>query len=232
MGFQGWAIFMDCDMLCRADISDLWALRDERFAVMCVQHDHQPTEASKFLGETQSAYPKKNWSSLMLLNCSRCQALTPEYVNSASGLDLHRFHWLDGDHQIGALPNRWNHLVGVQEPASEEAALLHWTLGGPGFASSAAWAGLSRPNGLAPVMTPWPCGTNESPHHRGCHSSAAGIKRLPRKLLADVGGKPLLQRVLERCLELNTQPLLCSAPIAKNSATRPANGPCRDLCLC
>ena len=26
-------------------------------------------------------------------------------------------------------------------------------------------------------------------------------KRLPRKLLADVGGKPLLQRVLERCLE-------------------------------
>ena len=40
MGFQGWAIFMDCDMLCRSDISALWDLRDERFAVMCVQHDH------------------------------------------------------------------------------------------------------------------------------------------------------------------------------------------------
>ena len=149
MGFQGWAIFMDCDMLCRADISELWALRDERFAVMCVQHNHQPTETKKFLGEAQSAYPKKNWSSLMLLNCSRCQALTPEYVNSASGLDLHRFHWLDGDHAIGALPQRWNHLVGVQEQASDEAALLHWTLGGPWFreqrtmggAAAAEWFG-------------------------------------------------------------------------------------------
>ena len=149
MGFEGWAIFMDCDMLCRADISELWALRDERFAVMCVQHDHQPTETKKFLGEAQSAYPKKNWSSLMLLNCSRCQALTPEYVNSASGLDLHRFHWLDGDHAIGALPQRWNHLVGVQEQSSDEAALLHWTLGGPWFreqrtmggAAAAEWFG-------------------------------------------------------------------------------------------
>ena len=73
----------------------------------------------KFLGEVQSAYPKKNWSSLMLLNCGRCTALTPEYVNTATGLDLHRFHWLAGDHEIGALPERWNHLVAVQDPPHE-----------------------------------------------------------------------------------------------------------------
>jgi hypothetical protein len=73
----------------------------------------------------------------MLLNCSRCRTLTPEYVNTATGLELHRFHWLAGDHEIGALPDRWNHLVDVQAPPSAEAdggpTLLHWTLGGPWF---------------------------------------------------------------------------------------------------
>ena len=134
MGYQGWAIFMDCDMLCRGDIAELWAQRDDKFALLCVQHDHQPSETRKFLGEVQSAYPKKNWSSLMLLNCSRCTALTPEYVNTASGLDLHRFHWLSSDHEIGALQGGWNHLVHVQDPAlAEDSPMLHWTLGGPWF---------------------------------------------------------------------------------------------------
>ena len=118
MSYQGWAIFMDCDMLARGDIAELWALRDEQFAVQCVQHEHVPGETTKFLGEVQSAYPKKNWSSLMLLNCSRCTALTPEYVNSASGLELHRFHWLAGDHEIGAPPDGWNHQPSGSAPIS------------------------------------------------------------------------------------------------------------------
>jgi hypothetical protein len=134
MGYKGWAIFMDCDMLARGDIAELWALRDEQFAVQCVQHDHVPAETVKFQGEVQSSYPKKNWSSLMLLNCSRCHALTLEYVNSATGLELHRFHWLAGEHEIGALPEGWNYLVAVQDPKqAEHAPLLHWTLGGPWF---------------------------------------------------------------------------------------------------
>lgn len=134
MGYQGWAIFMDCDILVRGDIADLWSLRDETFAVQCVKQEHVPAETRKFLGEPQSAYPKKNWSSVMLLNCSRCTALTPEYVNNASGLELHRFHWLAGEHEIGPLPEGWNHLVAVQDSAlSEGAPLLHWTLGGPWF---------------------------------------------------------------------------------------------------
>jgi hypothetical protein len=134
MGYEGWAIFMDCDMLARGDIAELWALRDGQFAVQCVQHEHVPGETVKFLGEVQSAYPKKNWSSLMLLNCSRCTALTVDYVNSASGLELHRFLWLSGDNEIGPLNEGWNHLVAVQEPAkAQDAPLLHWTLGGPWF---------------------------------------------------------------------------------------------------
>lgn len=134
MDYTGWAVFMDCDMLARGDIAKLWAQRDENYAVMCVQHNHVPNEQVKFLGEMQSAYPKKNWSSLMLMNCSRCTALTTSLINSASGLELHRFHWLEGEHLIGALSEEWNHLVAVQDPARAKASpLLHWTLGGPWF---------------------------------------------------------------------------------------------------
>ena len=90
-------MFMDCDMLVLEDIAKLWALRDEKYAVMCVKHDHVPKEKTKFLGAQQTKYEKKNWSSVMLFNCAKCTALTPGYVNSASGLDLHRFNWL---HQL------------------------------------------------------------------------------------------------------------------------------------
>jgi hypothetical protein len=135
MGYEGWALFMDCDMLCRGDIKQLWDQRDDRYGAMCVQHEHVPGETVKFLGEVQSAYPKKNWSSLMLLNCSRCSTLTVDYVNSASGLELHRFHWLAGDHEIGAIQGGWNHLVDVQAPPEplDASPMLHWTLGGPWF---------------------------------------------------------------------------------------------------
>ena len=102
---------------------------------MCVQHEHVPGETVIFLGEVQTAYPKKNWSSLMLLNCSRCTKLTVDYVNTATGLELHRFHWLEGDHEIGAIAGGWNHLVDVQERPTEQERhpMLHWTLGGPWF---------------------------------------------------------------------------------------------------
>lgn len=130
--YEGWAIFMDCDMLMRDDIAKLWACRDERYAVKVVQHDHVPRETTKFLGQPQTVYPKKNWSSVMLMNNAKCRALTPGLVNTASGLQLHRFEWLPEQDAIGALPKRWNHLVGYDAPDSD-AALAHFTLGGPYF---------------------------------------------------------------------------------------------------
>ena len=135
MNYEGWAIFMDCDMLCREDISDLWNLRNNSYSLMCIHHDHKASEEKKFQGETQSNYPKKNWSSLMLLNCSKCRALTPEYVNSATGLELHRFLWLEGDHHIGVIEMEWNYLVGVnfEKEGKTKIKNLHWTLGGPWF---------------------------------------------------------------------------------------------------
>ncbi len=132
--FDGWAIFMDCDMLVLDDIANLWKLRDESYAVQVVKHDHQPEESTKFLGAPQTRYEKKNWSSVMLFNCAKCTALTPEYVNTASGLDLHRFNWLGDDALIGELPHRWNHLVAYDPHAPvNEVSNLHYTIGGPYF---------------------------------------------------------------------------------------------------
>ncbi len=131
-GYEGWSLFTDCDMLMVDDIAKLWAFRDDRYAVMVVKHEHVPRETEKFLGMPQSKYEKKNWSSVMLFNNARCTALTPEYVNTASGLALHQFKWLGDDEVIGALPSRWNHLVGYDAPR-KDAALVHFTLGGPYF---------------------------------------------------------------------------------------------------
>ncbi len=131
-GYRGWSVFMDCDMLMLDDVARLYALRDERYAVMVVKHDHVPKEATKFLDQPQTAYQKKNWSSVMLFNNARCQALTPDYVNTASGLELHQFKWLQNDDLIGEIPARWNHLVGY-DARNSDAALVHFTLGGPYF---------------------------------------------------------------------------------------------------
>jgi hypothetical protein len=130
--YQGWSIFIDNDMLVLDDIAKLWDLRDDRYAVMCTKHDHQPHEDIKFLGTVQTKYEKKNWSSVMMFNNARCEALTPEYVNTASGLELHQFKWLGNDDLIGDLPLRWNHLVGYNPP-NPDVSLVHYTLGGPYF---------------------------------------------------------------------------------------------------
>jgi len=131
-GYEGWAIFMDCDMLVLDDIAKLWRLRDARYAVQVVKHVHVPKEEVKFLGAVQTKYAKKNWSSVMLMNCGKCMKLTPEYVNAASGLELHQFKWLEGDRLIGEIPPAWNHLVGY-DPPRRDASLVHYTIGGPYF---------------------------------------------------------------------------------------------------
>ncbi|MTW22773.1 glycosyltransferase [Allochromatium palmeri] len=130
-GYEGWSLFLDCDMLFRTDVAELFALADPDKAVMVVQHDYTPTTATKYLGTVQYAYPRKNWSSVMLFNNARCRVLTPDYVNTAPALDLHRFSWVDDD-RIGALGVQWNHLVG-ELPPNAEACIVHWTIGGPYF---------------------------------------------------------------------------------------------------
>ena len=130
-GFQGKAVFMDNDMLCFGDVKELDDLDMNGLALRVVKHDYQPGNTVKMYGCEQSSYPRKNWSSFMLMNCHhwRCQNLTPEYVKSAPGLALHQFGWC-GDDRIGALPLEWNWLVGeydYRQPVNN----LHFTIGGP-----------------------------------------------------------------------------------------------------
>ena len=132
MNYQGWALFMDCDMLMMADIAELWRLRDDKYAVQVCKHDYTPKDETKFLGQVQTKYPKKNWSSFMLMNCKKCTTLTPEYVNKASGLELHQFKWLENEELIGSLPLEWNWLVG-EYPYKKEIKSVHYTDGGPYF---------------------------------------------------------------------------------------------------
>ena len=132
MNYQGWALFMDCDMLMFEDVAKLWRMRDDSKAIQVCKHDYTPKEDTKFLGQVQTKYEKKNWSSVMLMNCKKCTTLTPDYVNKASGLELHQFKWLEGDHLIGDLPLEWNWLVGEYEH-NPHAKLVHYTEGGPYF---------------------------------------------------------------------------------------------------
>ena len=129
--YEGWSIFMDCDMMVRTDINTLWNMRDNNYAVMCVQHDYEPKQDVKFRGAKNEKFPKKNWSSMMLMNNAKCKLLTPEYVRTASGLELHQFKWTH-EENIGELPLEWNWLVG-EYVYNKNAKNVHWTLGGPYF---------------------------------------------------------------------------------------------------
>lgn len=130
-GFSGLAVFMDCDMLMKGDIAELFKEFDFRSAVQVVQHDYKPKTKTKFLNQKQTVYKKKNWSSVMLFNCSHyhCRRLTPEAVNTQSGLWLHQFHWTD---RVGELSPHWNYLVGEGQDV-KDPKLIHYTLGGPYF---------------------------------------------------------------------------------------------------
>jgi hypothetical protein len=131
LAHSGWALFVDCDVVFLGDVYELLALADPEKAVMVVQHAPLPTAGYKMNDQVQLAYPRKNWSSVMLFNCDHPanRRLSLRDVNERPGRDLHRFYWL-ADSEIGALPPEWNWLVGVQ-PKPVGVKIAHYTLGGP-----------------------------------------------------------------------------------------------------
>ena len=88
------------------------------------------------IDQPQTAYGKENWSNGMQFNNAKCRALTPDFVNTATGLELRQFKWLQSDELVGELPHGWNHLVGYDAP-NVGAATVHFTIGGPYFSEYA-----------------------------------------------------------------------------------------------
>ena len=133
MNYTGHAIFIDGDMIVRGDIAELWNLRNAAQDAQVVKHDYQTRMSEKYLGAKNENYPRKNWSSVILWNCNSFpnRKLTPEFVQRATGAELHRFSWIEDD-RIGALPPEWNWLPDEYSP-NTDAKLLHYTLGTPCF---------------------------------------------------------------------------------------------------
>ena len=140
MDTNSWSLFCDgSDMLVRSDINELLEMKDHRYAVQVVKHDYQTKHPRKYLGTEMESdnrdYPRKNWSSVMLVNGAhishhRNRQAIREAIAAKDGAFLHRFAWLD-DEEIGSLPVEWNWLDEYGE--NVDAKLLHWTNGIPGF---------------------------------------------------------------------------------------------------
>jgi hypothetical protein len=130
---HGLALFMDGDMLVRGDtdLGDLALMVNEWSAVSVVKHRQQVTRARKKAGQRQTDYSRKNWSSFMVFNCDHPsnQRLTLDLINSAPGLALHAFCWLEDD-EIGTLPPEYNFLVGISDQQIDPK-VVHFTEGGP-----------------------------------------------------------------------------------------------------
>jgi lipopolysaccharide biosynthesis glycosyltransferase len=131
---KGWALFIDCDFLFTKDVAELFAMADDKYALMCVKHDYAPKNTVKMDGQKQVSYPRKNWSSCILWNCEHPsnKALTKDVVSTESGAYLHRFQFLK-DEEIGEIPLEWNWLEGEYEKPETPPAAIHFTNGGPWF---------------------------------------------------------------------------------------------------
>ena len=135
MNYKGWAVFCDCDFLFFEDIANLFKNLDNSKAVYCVKHDYTPKEKHKMDGQQQTIYPRKNWSSFIVFNCSHesNKKLTLDLVNSETGSFLHQFKWLSDD-EIGSLDERWNWLEGWTSNHNNTFPFaVHYTRGGPWF---------------------------------------------------------------------------------------------------
>ena len=141
--YKGLAIFMDNDMLCYGNIfKDLIdklcsfdnCLLDTNLknspALWARKHLHQAHTDTKMYGVQQTRYPRKNWSSFMVMNCMKLRCWGPLEVAEANGKRLHRFEDIP-DNEIEDIPKElgWNDLI----HKSENCKLLHYTEGGPWY---------------------------------------------------------------------------------------------------
>jgi hypothetical protein len=136
-GFRGHAIFCDAsDMLAVADVAELDALFDARFAVQVVKHQYRTRNPRKYVGTRMESsnydYARKNWASVMIVNCGHPSwELLPSDIYGHQPLEFLQLGFIR-DEDIGELPPTWNALVDEGQPV-DGAKILHWTAGIPAF---------------------------------------------------------------------------------------------------
>jgi len=166
MGYQGWAVFLDIDMLLRADINELFEFADDDKAIMVSKNRH-----------------RFEWASVMLMNCARLEMLTPEFVAKAQR--LHTLEFLE-EGLIGDLPAEWNHLVGY-DPPNPSAKLVHYTQGVPAFPETSdsefarEWQQTQR---MVNATVPW-----KALMGRSVHAVKVGEDLVPRYKVEQQGGE-------------------------------------------
>lgn len=141
MHFSGFVLFVDgSDMLCRADLNELIDQHLDMYAaVQVVKHDYKTAHPRKYVGSAMEAdnadYERKNWSSVMLINCAHFawRTVDPDFVTRSKALDLLQLRFIP-DRHIGDIPEVWNWLVD-ERGENEQAKLLHWTAGIPAIAA-------------------------------------------------------------------------------------------------
>ena len=133
MDFKGWAVFVDGDMVCLSDLKELKQYFNPKIAVCVVKHNYKTKYKTKYFGQKNEDYPRKNWSSVIIWNCEhpKNKILTPTLIGHKEGSYLHRFQWLD-DREIGELPKSWNWLA-IEYEEKKDLDLIHYTLGTPCF---------------------------------------------------------------------------------------------------
>lgn len=131
-----WSLYMDCDILCTEDIAHLFDFVDDQYAVMCVKHEFpQSGRTLKRDGQIQIWYPRKYWSSVMLINHEHpaWRRVCVRDINRMDGKELHKFSWIE-DVEIGSIPLKWNYLVGITKSQVKGIpSLIHFTNGGPWY---------------------------------------------------------------------------------------------------
>lgn len=133
MQHRGVALYLDCDMLVLGDISEVLKLDMSVHAIRVVKQKQTVGKAHKMGGELQTPYDRKNWSSFMLMDCTKLGLWNWDSVNTWNGLDLQQFRGIS-DGLIGDIPLVWNSL----DYCDSDTKNIHYTSGGP-------WMGVTHP---------------------------------------------------------------------------------------
>lgn len=110
--YEGWALFVDSDVLIKGDIKELFAKADDKYAVMVCKGNASFEHAA-----------------VMLMNCSKLKMLTPEFINTVD--KLHSLSFVNQE-DIGDIGKEWGYLSGY-ETDNISAKLIHYTQGVPAF---------------------------------------------------------------------------------------------------